>query len=134
MQTGTIVAPADGPVSWTTHDDLAEAIAVVLADESRLDGVTPPLTGQESLDLSDVAALVSELTGRTVRRVVADDDEWKAGHVARGMPAPRADFMLGMFLASRRGEFDVVDRSLPDLLGRPATPLGSFLGSAVVAA
>jgi NAD(P)H dehydrogenase (quinone) len=28
------------PVSWTAHADLAEAAAIVLADEGRLDGLT----------------------------------------------------------------------------------------------
>ncbi len=32
LTTGEIVAPADGPVSWTTHADLAEAAAILLAD------------------------------------------------------------------------------------------------------
>lgn len=132
LQTGTIVAPADGPVSWTTHEDLAEATAVVLADPDRLDGVAPPLTGQETLDLAAVAAVLTDLTGRTVRRVVQDDDEWKAAQVARGVPAPAAEFMLGMFLASRRGEFDVVDPLLPELLGRPVTPLPAFLERALL--
>jgi NAD(P)H dehydrogenase (quinone) len=99
----------------------------VLAEEGRLDGVTPPLTGPQSLDLADVAALLTDLTGRTISRVVVDDDEWKATQVARGVPEPVANFTLGMFLASRSGEFDVVDPTLPDLLGRPATPLRSFL-------
>jgi NAD(P)H dehydrogenase (quinone) len=131
LRTGTISAPADGPVSWTTHDDLAEATAVVLADEGRLDGVSPPLTGPESLDLADVAALLTQLTGRAISRVVVDDDEWKAAQVAGGVPEPVANFTLGMYLASRRGEFDVVDPTLADLLGRPATPLRSFLEAAL---
>ena len=127
LRTGTILAPAGGPVSWTTHTDLAEATAVVLADEGRLDGIAPPLTGSEALDLADVAALLTELTGRTTRRVVVEDDEWVSTQVARGVPGAAATFMLGMFLAARRGEFDVVDPTLPELLGRPTTPIRSFL-------
>ena len=45
FETGEVAAPLDGPVSWTAHDDLADAAAFVLADEGRLAGVTPPLTG-----------------------------------------------------------------------------------------
>ena len=33
LETGELVAPADGPVSWTTHADLAEAAARLLAAE-----------------------------------------------------------------------------------------------------
>lgn len=118
VQTGQLIAPADGPVSWTTHDDLAEAAAIALADEGRLDGLTPPLTASEALDLADVAAIASELTGRRIERVTVSDDDWVAGLVAQGMPEPQAQGLLGVFLASRRGEFAAVDPTLEDLLGR----------------
>ncbi|GAB3157864.1 NAD(P)H-binding protein [Amycolatopsis stemonae] len=127
LETGELVAPADGPVSWTAHADLAEAAAVVLADEGRFDGPTPPLTAPVALDLADVAGIVTELTGRTVRRVVADDDDWVAGLVGHGVPAARAELLLGMFRAARRGEFAVTGPDLEDLLGRPATPLRAVL-------
>ena len=79
LETGELVAPADGPVSWTAHADLAEAAAVILAGGGRFDGPTPPLTAPDALDLEDIAAILTKLTGRTIRRVVADDDEWTAG-------------------------------------------------------
>ncbi|WP_436850443.1 hypothetical protein [Streptomyces griseoloalbus] len=41
LETGRLVAPADGPVSWTAHADLAEAAAVVLAVEGGFEGATP---------------------------------------------------------------------------------------------
>jgi NAD(P)H dehydrogenase (quinone) len=133
VQTGTIVAPADGPVSWTAHADLAEASAIVLAGDGRLDGVSPPLTAPEVVDLEGVARILSDITGRTITRVVADDDEWKAGLVGRGMPEARAEFTLGLFRAARRGEFDVTDPTLEELIGRPATPLRSILEGIVSA-
>ena len=127
LSTGEIVAPADGPVSWTTHADLAEAAAVILADPGRFDGPTPPLTAADALDLAEVADLLTKLTGRTIRRTVADDDEWAAGLAAQGVPEAQAAMMLGLFLAARRGEFAATSPVLGELLGRPATPLGSFL-------
>jgi hypothetical protein len=33
LETGELVAPADGPVYWTAHADLAEAAAIILTDE-----------------------------------------------------------------------------------------------------
>jgi NAD(P)H dehydrogenase (quinone) len=38
MQTGVLEAPADGKVSWTAHADLAEAAAIILANEGQYDG------------------------------------------------------------------------------------------------
>ncbi len=134
LQSGEIVAPADGPVSWTTHADLAEADArILLAGDSRYDGITPPLTAGQTADLSDVARVLSELTGRTIRRVVAEDEDWVAAMVGRGLPEGQVRFLLGMFLASRRGEFAVTDPALAEILGREPQSIRPTL-EAVVAA
>lgn len=117
-ETGQLIAPADGPVSWTTHDDLADAAAIALTDEGRLDGLTPPLTASEALDLADVATIASELTGRSIDRVTVSDDDWVAGLVAQGTPEPQAQGLMGVFRASRRAEFAAVDPALEGLLGR----------------
>ncbi|MCA2215973.1 NmrA family NAD(P)-binding protein [Jidongwangia harbinensis] len=130
LETGELVAPADGPVSWTAHADLAEAAAIILADEGRYDGPTPPLTAPDTLDLAEVAAVAAELTGRPVRRVVADDDEWTATAIGHGVPADRAHLLLGMFRAARRGEFATTGPALADLLGRAATPVRAVLAGA----
>ncbi len=55
LETGELVAPADGPVSWAMPADLAEAAAIILADEGRFDGATPPLSAPGALDLEAVA-------------------------------------------------------------------------------
>ncbi|WP_312878301.1 SDR family oxidoreductase [Lentzea indica] len=110
LRTGELRLPADGPVSWTAHADLAEADVIALTRPGALDGVTPPLTGPELLDFADVARILSEVTGRTITRVVVDDEEWKAAVTAQGMPAAAAEFTLGMFRAARAGEFAVTTR------------------------
>lgn len=94
--------PADGPFSWTSHADLAEIDAIVLSDPSLMEGISPPLTAPEALDFADIAQALTDISGRTIKRVVVDDDEWKEAAIARGMPAPAADFTLGMFRAARR--------------------------------
>ena len=135
VATGRLALPADGPVSWTHHDDLAEVAAVALvggADlDPALDGVTPPLTAPALLDLADVAAVAGEMLGRPVERVVVADEDWKRDAVAQGMPAPAADFTLGMFRAARDGEFAVTDPTLERVLGRPATSARSAIEAMV---
>ena len=127
LETGELVAPADGPVSWTAHADLAEAAAVILADEGRFDGPTPPLTTPDALDLDDIAGILTDLAGRRIRRVVAGDSEWAATMAGHGVPAERAAMLLGMFLAARRGEFATTGPELQNLLQHPATPVRSIL-------
>ncbi|GAA1139727.1 NAD(P)H-binding protein [Kribbella jejuensis] len=127
METGELILPEDGPVSWTAHRDLADAAVVALTDSQRLDGITPALTGPELLDYADVAAIASDLSGRRITRVTVPDDEWRQDALDRGMPEFVVDLTLGIFQAARRGEFAVVDPALPKLLGRPATTLREVL-------
>ncbi|MFG1869593.1 NmrA family NAD(P)-binding protein [Micromonospora arborensis] len=127
LETGQLVAPADGPVSWTAHADLAEAAAAALVEEGALDGITPALTAPEMLDLEAVAGVLTDVTGRTIRRVVADDEQWRADVIARGMPVAAADFTLGMYRAARRGEFAVTDPTLEALIGHRPTAVRSVI-------
>ncbi|MDO9378533.1 MAG: NAD(P)H-binding protein [Nocardioidaceae bacterium] len=131
LETGELRVPADGPVSWTTHDDLAEATAAILTDGTELDGPTPPLTAPDAHDFSDVARVLSELSGRSVRRVVVDDEEWVQGLVGRGVPGEQAEMLLQLFWASRRGEFAATDPALEKLVGRPAASIRDVLAAAV---
>ena len=118
LKTGILETPADGKVAWTTHADLAQAAAIILADEGRFDGPTPPLTAAQALDLTDLTGIASELLGRPIAHTVFADDEFSSRLASRGVPAGAAKFMLGMYLASRAGEFATVDPTLERLLGR----------------
>ncbi|MET7880243.1 NmrA family NAD(P)-binding protein [Micromonospora profundi] len=131
LETCQLVAPADGPVSWTAHADLAEAAAIALTEEGVLDGVSAPLTAPELLDLEAVAAILSDITGRAVERVVVDDDEWRASAIARGMPAAAADFTLGLYRAARAKEFAVTDPTLGTILGHRPTSVRTVIEAIV---
>ena len=134
LESGVVAAPADGPVSWTAHADLAEAAAIVLSDgglDGDFDGPTPALTGSESLDLTDLTAIASELTGRTITRTVVSDDAFRGGMVSHGAPSEVADMLVNLFVASRQGEFATVDPTLGRLLGRPPTSARDVLAESL---
>ncbi|MGW6900271.1 SDR family oxidoreductase [Streptomyces sp. NPDC054919] len=120
--TGNIALPADGPVAWTGHDDLAEAATAILLDGGRFEGATPPLTASAVLDFGNVAEIATRATGRPFTRTVVPDDAFREQVLAHGAPAPIADLMLSIFAAARNGEFTAVDATLAELIGRkPAT-------------
>ena len=118
LDAGEVAAPEDGPVSWTDHADLADAAAIALTEDG-LDGPTPALTGSEAVDLAGLAAIASEVSGRPIRRIVVTDARYREHLVANGVPEPAADMLVGLFAASRRGEFAAVDPTLARLIGRP---------------
>ncbi|MFR9773001.1 NAD(P)H-binding protein [Nocardia sp. SC052] len=127
VESGQLELPADGPFSWTAHADLAEAAATILADEGRFDGPTPPLTGGQALTFDDIAGIATEITGRAVTRTTTPDDKFRDELVGQGVPAQRADQLLGIFAASRVGEFATVDPTLATLLGREPVTLSTVL-------
>jgi NAD(P)H dehydrogenase (quinone) len=129
-KTATIAVRKDGPVAWTTQADLAEAAALILANEGRFDGPTPPLTAAQALTFDDVAAILTDLTGQEVTRDIVQDEDFVSTLVSGGMPEPAAKFSLSMFLAARDGEFATADPTLEQLLGRARITLKEVLAAA----
>jgi len=125
QQTGVIAAPADGPVSWTDRADEAEAAAVILADRPFDGPVT--LTAGDAVTFDDVARMASGLTGRTIERVVVDDEQWVADQITHGSPEHLARFLLSFFRAARRGDFATTDPTLAELLGRTPRTVADLL-------
>jgi len=115
-ETGVITVPADGPVSWTAREDAAEAAAVIRASNGAYDGPTT-LTAGSAPTFEDIAAIASELTGRTIGLAVKEPDEWVAAQVATGQKEFMARFSLGIYQAAHDGFFAGVDPLLGTLLG-----------------
>ena len=115
---GRVVVPADGPVSWTAREDAAEAAAVVLESDGGFDGPVT-LTADAAPTFADVAVVASELLGSPVERVLQDPEEWVAEQIATGRPEPVARFTLGMYQAAEQGFFAGTSPLLGELLGRP---------------
>jgi NAD(P)H dehydrogenase (quinone) len=67
------------------------------------------------------------VSGRPIRRVVVSDADYRDGLVGHGVPEAAADMLVGLFAASRRGEFAAVDPTLERLLGRPPITLREFV-------
>ncbi|MGI2036195.1 NAD(P)H-binding protein [Rhizobium panacihumi] len=124
---GMLSAPEDGKVAWTTHDDLAAVDAVLLAGSHVIDGPTPPLTGGEALDLSDLAEVAGKLMGKPILRNVVGQEEMEANARLASVPKGLIDVMLGYYQAARAGEFQTVDPTLARILGRAPQNMREFL-------
>ncbi|CAL9634033.1 NmrA family NAD(P)-binding protein [Streptomyces albus] len=117
QRTGVIAQPEDGPVPYTDRDDIAEATAIILAEDRSFDGPVT-LTAPTALTFDDFAKIASGLTGRTVERVVVDGERWVADQVTAGVPEQMARNMLTWYQAARAGWFAEADPLLAELLGR----------------
>lgn len=127
LESGEVVLPADGPVSWTAHADLAEAAAVILADEGSFEGPTPPLTGSRALTFDDLARIATDASGRSITRTTVSDDVFRGDLMGNGVPTEAAEHLLGVFAAARAGEFSTVDPTLAALIGGEPTTMDGLL-------
>ncbi|MFH8984256.1 NAD(P)H-binding protein [Streptomyces varsoviensis] len=117
QQTGEIAQPQDGPVPYTDRADIAEATAIILAGTRSYDGPVD-LTAPTAVTFDDFAEIASDLTGRTIKRTVVDDDQWVAAQLANGWPEQLARLMFTWYQAARAGYFAEASPLLTELLGR----------------
>ncbi|MDF2797264.1 MAG: family NAD(P)-dependent oxidoreductase [Devosia sp.] len=124
---GVLAAPLDGKVSWTTHDDLAAADAMLLASSEAIEGPTAPLTGLEALDLDDIAKLAQDILDKPVIREILEDGAMLENAQSTGVPPDRIAILMGYYKAARLGEFASVDPTLSRLIGHPPQSMHDFM-------
>jgi NAD(P)H dehydrogenase (quinone) len=119
---GQLVTNAgDGRAAYVTREDCAAvAVATLLRDD--LTGALD-VTGPEALSAVDLA----RLAGSAVEVVQVDDEGLLAGLCAAGLPEPLARGLTSFGAATRGGYLATVTTVVPDLTGRPATPLAALL-------
>ena len=115
---GRVTGPGgDGRLSLTYRPELAEAIAVLLADPSHDGRHVVTITGPESFTLARLAAAASEVTGDTYRYEPLDREEWIAHRRSAGRPEWSIEAGYSYYDGVRRGEADVVTDDYRELTG-----------------
>jgi len=62
-------------------------------------------------------------------RVTVPDEQHRENLMSHGLPEPVAQMLVGLFAASRKGEFAAVDPTLERLLGRPPISMRDVLSA-----
>ncbi|MBZ9743295.1 MULTISPECIES: SDR family oxidoreductase [unclassified Mesorhizobium] len=116
----------DGAISYGARDDYAAAIAAGLASDAS-ESKTYTLTGPKAYTSAEVAALVTEVTGKPIQVVQLSDEALTEGMKAAGLPEPIARLLVSFDAATRAGDLGMVTDSVATLSGRKSTPLKQFL-------
>jgi NAD(P)H dehydrogenase (quinone) len=116
----------DGATAYVSREDCAAAAAAALTGDGHEDRIYD-ITGPELVTQAQVAALVSEITGRPVDAVAIDDDEATRNLTAVGLPADAAMAYASFGTAIREGVLDVVSSHVEDLTGRRPRSLREVL-------
>jgi uncharacterized protein YbjT (DUF2867 family) len=115
-----------GPVTWIDARDIADVAAEALTApgyESKGLG----LTGPEALAGEDIAALLSEVTGRNVTCAPLSAVDAKAAMVAGGMQDEVAGAMVELASLAPKGYLAGIEATVSDVLGRPARRFADFV-------
>jgi len=122
IATGQLVHNSgDGRIAYVSREDCAAA-AAVLTTEGHEDKAYD-ITGPEPLSQDDVAALLSEVSGRPVEAVAVDDEAFIQGLSASGMPEPAAREIASYGRAIREGYLREASDAVENLTGRPPRSL-----------
>jgi uncharacterized protein YbjT (DUF2867 family) len=124
---GAVIAPADGvKIPMIDPADVAATAAAVLISDGH-EGQTYELTGPEVITFADVAAQLSEVTGRPVRFLPVPDAAALEGLVQAGAPAWMAENVVAVFGMLRRDPAAQVTGAVHALTGRQPRHLAEFL-------
>ncbi|MFI0482214.1 NmrA family NAD(P)-binding protein [Actinomadura sp. 9N215] len=112
-----LTAAGDGRVGFVDADDIA-AVAVHALTDEHAPNTDLVLTGPETLSHDDIAAIITEVTGRTVvhRRLTYDQLH---DRLAAQVPPEYAAMLAGMNRAIAEGAEDRVTGTVQRITGRP---------------
>jgi NAD(P)H dehydrogenase (quinone) len=124
---GKLVTNAgDGRIAPISRQDCAAAAVAVLTSDGHA-GKIYDVTGPEALSQTDIAALVSEVSGRPIQVVPIGDRKLAWGLARLGAPKPVARAIVNLGVATRENYFDLVDPSFETLTGRQPRSLRDVL-------
>lgn len=128
---GVVRGPAGaGRVAAVSQRDVSAVAAHVLQDPATHAGRAYDLTGPDALTLDEVAAALTQVTGRPHRFEDETLDEARASRAHYGAPDWQLDAWISTYTAIRDGELAAVSGDVERLLGRPATSFADAVAAA----
>jgi NAD(P)H dehydrogenase (quinone) len=116
-----------GRAAVVAQDDIADAATAVLLDPSPHVGATYSLTGPEALTFDEIAAILTDVTGRLVKYRSETIEEAYRSRERYGAPAWQVDAWVSTYTAIAAGEMAAVTDAIPRLTRHRATALRDLL-------
>lgn len=115
----------DGKVSYIDTRDIA-AVAVEALTTDGHEGKIYVLTGPEALSHSEMAAMLSEKTGKEINFVDIPEETARQAMLSQHMPEQIADAMLELYAAQKAGKSSMVTNTVQEITGRPPHTFQQF--------
>jgi uncharacterized protein YbjT (DUF2867 family) len=111
------LAAGDGGEAWIDTNDVGDVMTAALLDE-RHTGETYSLSGPRTLTLAEVAAELSTVTGRPVKYVDLEPEEFVAELMSYGQTLEDAEAVRDLFAVIRHHRSEYVSEGVQQVLGR----------------
>ncbi|WP_026757535.1 SDR family oxidoreductase [Sediminimonas qiaohouensis] len=123
---GALYAAAGaGKAGYVTRADCARAAAAALLYETG--STVRDVTGPETVGQSDIAAILSEVTGKEIPYVPITRDALVSAMVGNGLPEFMADVFSSFDMAIAEGCLDVATSDVEELTGHEPQSVRDFL-------
>lgn len=121
---------ADGRISFAARADYADAAAVVLTTTGHA-GKVYELAGDESYSLVELAAQVSQQSGKAVVYTDLSEENYKSALFSIGLPEGFASMLADSDAAAAKGALFDDSHELSRLIGRKTTPISESVAVAL---
>lgn len=118
---------ADGRIAAVARDDVAAAVAAVLADPKTHIGQVYELSGPQALSLHEVAAVLEPVLGVPITYTPLSDEDARHRLREHGAPDEMLDTWMSALVAVRHGIHGHLTDDVRHLIGRPPTPAAQAL-------
>ncbi|GAA3576539.1 NAD(P)H-binding protein [Amycolatopsis ultiminotia] len=119
VRAGELRLPAaDGAASFVDADDVAAVVVAALTEKGHA-GEIYELSGPRAVTLTEVAATLTEATGRTIRYVPLSTQEYITELTGQGVPATDAEALANVAESLRSGKDTPVSDGVQRALSRP---------------
>jgi uncharacterized protein YbjT (DUF2867 family) len=105
----------DARISFVDARDVAEAAAIALVDPSHRNKAYN-LTGSEALSHSEIANILSRISGSTISYIPVSHNEALKNLTNEGWPSEKISMMVGLYEIARHGWCEAVFPDLANLL------------------
>ena len=131
LQLGTLYGCAgDGLIASAARADYAAAAAKVITMDNQ-SGKIYELSGDKAYTLAELAAEISQQTGKEIGYVNLPEADYASALEQAGLPAPLANMLADSDTGASQGGLYDKSQTLSGLIGRPTTPIAESVKEAL---
>ncbi|NVK73852.1 MAG: SDR family oxidoreductase [Oceanospirillaceae bacterium] len=130
LQYGVVGCAGDGKLATAARADYADAAAAVLVKDGQA-GKVYELAGDNAFTLSEYAAAISKISGKTVAYQNVPEAEFTKILVGAGLPEGFAAILANSEIGASQGALFSNSKDLSTLIGRPTTSIEDSIKAAL---